>query len=71
MAHIMKVGNSLFALVPAHAARQLLMSERTPIRVLVEVDCIKIIHANPPPAGLTPRIKATAADSIQEEEEPW
>jgi len=70
MAQITKIGNSLFALVPAHAAKQLSLSHKTPIRVLVEVDCIRISHANPPRTDRSSRAKASAVEII-EPEDPW
>lgn len=70
MAHITKIGNSLFALVPAHAAKQLSLSHRSPIRVFVEVDCIRISHANPPKTNRPSRLK-TAAVKVIETDDPW
>lgn len=70
MAQITKIGNSLFALVPAHAARQLSLSHGTQIKILVDEDCIRISPAvapgsNRPPGTNTPAAKAVVAD------EPW
>jgi len=73
MAHITKIGNSRFALVPAHAAKQLSLLHKSPIRVCVEETCIRISPAN---------AKAPGAESSQAEkgqrpklvgpvEEPW
>ena len=70
MAHITKIGNSLFALVPAHAARQLSLSNRTMIRVFVDENCIRISHANPPRADRSSRAKTTAVEVI-ETDDPW
>jgi antitoxin component of MazEF toxin-antitoxin module len=70
MAHITKIGNSLFALVPAHAARQLSLSNRTKIRVFVDETCIRISHANPPRTDRSSRAKATAVEAI-ETDDPW
>jgi len=70
MAHITKIGNSLFALVPAHAAAQLAWSHNTPIRVFVEETCIRISHANPPRTDRSSRAKATAVEVI-ETDDPW
>jgi antitoxin component of MazEF toxin-antitoxin module len=70
MAHITKIGNSLFALVPAHAARQLSLSHKSPIRVFVEETCIRISHANPPRMDRPSRAKASAVKVI-ETDDPW
>jgi antitoxin component of MazEF toxin-antitoxin module len=70
MAHITKIGNSLFALVPAHAAAQLAWSHKTPIRVFVEETCIRICHANPPRADRPSHAKASAA-KVVETDDPW
>lgn len=70
MTHITKIGNSLFALVPAHAAKQLLWSHGTPLKVLVEETCIRISHANPPRTDSSTRAKATAVEVI-ETDDPW
>lgn len=70
MAHITKIGNSLFALVPAHAARQLSLSNRTMIRVFVDETCIRISHANPPRMDRPSRAK-DASFKVIETDDPW
>ncbi len=56
MATVYKVGNSLAAIIPSHAAKALGLSFRTPLQVLVFEDEIRIRNATTrsakKPAGL-------------------
>jgi antitoxin component of MazEF toxin-antitoxin module len=68
---ILRWGNSVGVLLPAHGVRQLGISVvGTPVRVIVAEDCIRIVPANQPrPSRSTSERPITA--TLEEVEEPW
>jgi antitoxin component of MazEF toxin-antitoxin module len=70
MARVLRVGHSLFALIPAHAAKQLSLVASTEIKCLVESDSIRFCRAIPLVRVGEP-VSAGKAPAIQEPEEKW
>jgi antitoxin component of MazEF toxin-antitoxin module len=68
---ILRWGNSVGVLLPAHGAKQLGLSVvGTPVRVIVAEDCIRIFPANQPrPSRSSYEGPMTAP--VEEVEEPW
>lgn len=70
MARVLRVGHSLFALIPAHAARQLSLVASTEIKCLVEADSIRFCRAVPlPQVGDSAQPEQSTAN--REPEEKW
>jgi antitoxin component of MazEF toxin-antitoxin module len=71
MASVYKMGNSLAALIPSHAAKQLALGVGTPIHVLVFEDEIRIRNAKTPSAGPSQGGKGKRSKLVAPVEEPW
>ena len=71
MAQVARIGNSLFALIPAFAARQLFLTKGSPLVVLLFEDEIRIRNANAPRAKSSPSGKRSRSKLVVPAEEPW
>ena len=71
MAQVARIGNSLFALIPAHAARQLSLGAKTPIHVLVFEDEIRIRNATTASSKPSQTGKGNPCKLVVPAEEPW
>jgi antitoxin component of MazEF toxin-antitoxin module len=70
MASVHKLGNSLAAVIPAQAARQLGLQFRTPILVYYSEDEIRIRNAGTPSARVA-RSASVNATHVVENDDPW
>ena len=71
MATVYKVGNSLAAIIPSHAAKALGLSFRTPLQVLVFEDEIRIRNATKPSTKPSQTEKGSRSKLVVPAEEPW
>jgi antitoxin component of MazEF toxin-antitoxin module len=71
MATVYKVGNSLAAIIPSHAAKALGLSFRTPLQVLVFEDEIRIRNATTRSAKTGRARNEKQSKLVMPAEEPW
>jgi antitoxin component of MazEF toxin-antitoxin module len=71
VASVYKMGNSLAALIPSHAAKQLALGVGTPIHVLVFEDEIRIRNAKAPGTESSKAGRGKRPKLVAPVEEPW
>ena len=71
MSNVYRLGNSLAAVIPSLAARQLSLKVGTPLVVHIYEDEIRIRNANTPSAKSKQSGKGNPSKLVVPAEEPW